>query len=154
MEPIHLQYSAPALQVTLSFDTLLHTRESDFPLIRRGWFEYGEEMSFIETHDSEVLKVVIRCLFQNGTGISKINVKEYKLIAECSTAVSVEYIVEAVMEALREAGYEVILAPKPPSQKWLKEAANCALKSEPRNWLQKVWWHFFPPADPYADGEV
>jgi hypothetical protein len=155
VKPIHLQFCEPAQGVDLYFDTLLHQRASDFHLIRKAWGNVAESKFKEEGYD--VLRVVVARLFQPDTGIPKLHVKDYRISADLSQAVSCEYIVEVVVGALTEAGYEIIIGQKPPSQKWLQETAeseiNCC-PHEPHNKLQKLWWRFFPPSDPYADGEV
>lgn len=146
MNPLHLQYEVNApTSITVYFDTVLHTRGHDDRIFLNEWDQCknrqgGNPEDLFKEGDSELLKAIVRRLFLPESCVSGIpRLMNYSMLIHRSSAVSVEYIVEIVMNACREAGYEPTIGARGPSPKWVQDAARYGLKPESQG--EKLsWW--------------
>jgi hypothetical protein len=161
MQPLHLQYAksypgvtiGPDTQVwDLFFSTVLSHRGSDYMFFRDVWDSYRnrglENVDFFSTDDTELLQIVVKRLMQDDACMQYIRVHDGALSFALNSALTVEYIVEVVSKICVEAGYDLILAPRPPSPEWAETAAKYALQPEdegkklPTLVRLARWWPF------------
>ena len=89
-----------------AFSELLHRRGSDFKIYHNKWVEQGEELFDLEK-DSPLLQAIVKRLMADSSGVEWLSVTVYEIVICYSQAIATGYLMDLIIAAAHDAGYEV-----------------------------------------------